>query len=546
MKKRLVCGLLATSMVCSMFGGCAGQEQEDGKKANGERVTLTVGIPQNSNITSYEDNAFTKYLEESLNMDLEFVFFSSSTSENTQQLSLMVSGNQELPDVLWGFYEMNQSMTNDFGEDGYFIDLTEPLEKYAVHYWEQLEKLDEDMQEYVKEKGVDSVDGGFYSMPYVQLRAQDDIGSMTYINKTWLDNLGLQMPTTVDELYTVLDAFATRDPNGNGEADEIPMVSAARGMYDITSYLINAYEYFDNMNPYYVDGDTVIEAAATEEYRQALITANKFCKAGLLSDLSFSITATSEFLSLITPADNVARVGIWAGHPSIMTDSSSTILDQYTALPALKDETGKGGYQLVREQSVYYSSGMITKDCENVEAAMKFLDFFYQDETVSRMRHGEKGVDWIDQEGTNDYGDPGHIQIVNGNAFFKGNSTWGRNSSTILTSYNYLANAIEGSGRAAEVSRLSGETWNLVENAEIPEKNINYLLYTEEEDNLKSEKQELYLSAVLEQRALFITGEQNPASDSAWQEYLNTLKKQGGAEILKIKQDAYDRKQASK
>ena len=44
-----------------------------------------------------------------------------------------------------------------------------------------------------------------------------------FINKTWLDKLGLQTPTTWDELENVLKAFKSDDPNGNGKADEIPM-----------------------------------------------------------------------------------------------------------------------------------------------------------------------------------------------------------------------------------------------------------------------------------------------------------------------------------
>ena len=45
-----------------------------------------------------------------------------------------------------------------------------------------------------------------------------------YINKTWLDNLGLQVPTTMDELEEVLIAFKNEDPNGNGDTkDEIPL-----------------------------------------------------------------------------------------------------------------------------------------------------------------------------------------------------------------------------------------------------------------------------------------------------------------------------------
>ena len=45
-----------------------------------------------------------------------------------------------------------------------------------------------------------------------------------FINKTWLDNLGLEVPTTWDELKEVLIAFRDGDPNGNGDTtDEIPM-----------------------------------------------------------------------------------------------------------------------------------------------------------------------------------------------------------------------------------------------------------------------------------------------------------------------------------
>ena len=43
------------------------------------------------------------------------------------------------------------------------------------------------------------------------------------INKTWLDKLGLEVPSTLGELEEVLKAFKEKDPNGNGKADEIPM-----------------------------------------------------------------------------------------------------------------------------------------------------------------------------------------------------------------------------------------------------------------------------------------------------------------------------------
>ena len=55
MKKRLISMLLVLVMVLSLFAGCGKKE------AKGDNV-LTVGMPQNASITSYEDNALTKYI----------------------------------------------------------------------------------------------------------------------------------------------------------------------------------------------------------------------------------------------------------------------------------------------------------------------------------------------------------------------------------------------------------------------------------------------------------------------------------------------------
>ena len=46
---------------------------------------------------------------------------------------------------------------------------------------------------------------------------------MGWINKAWLDELGLEMPETTEDLKTVLKAFKENDLNKNGKNDEIPL-----------------------------------------------------------------------------------------------------------------------------------------------------------------------------------------------------------------------------------------------------------------------------------------------------------------------------------
>lgn len=65
-------------------------------------------------------------------------------------------------------------------------------------------------------------DGHILSIPGDSGADFDGASAYMFINRAWLDRLGLAVPTTWDELKHVLIAFRDQDPNGNGKADEIP------------------------------------------------------------------------------------------------------------------------------------------------------------------------------------------------------------------------------------------------------------------------------------------------------------------------------------
>ena len=50
-----------------------------------------------------------------------------------------------------------------------------------------------------------------------------------FINKAWLDKLGLDVPQTTQDFYRALKAFNEQDTNGNGQADEIPFTALENG-----------------------------------------------------------------------------------------------------------------------------------------------------------------------------------------------------------------------------------------------------------------------------------------------------------------------------
>ena len=529
--KRVISILLAVVLSAGMLAGCGKK-----KKGSGDASVLSIGIPQNSVVTSYEDNKFTKYLEEKSGLTLEFVYFSNNAGEYKKQLALMCGAQQELPDVLLGL-SLDHYTMNQYGEDGYFLDLTSYIDEYAENYKKALETLDEEIASYVTEKAKNTNDNGVYGMPRVICMATDDLQSMMYINQNWLTKLGLQKPTTIDELRTVLKAFATQDPNGNGQKDEIAMLGAD----GIRNYIINAFVYYDS-GTFNVTNGKVWDPIKTNEFRQAMIYGHQLVKDELYSSMSFTVTSTTDLRNLISPVDGPSKVGIFTGAPASRTNAMTDAISEFTALPALADATGQGGYTVISERNIGWT-GFITKDCEYPDVAMKFMDLFYLDETISVQRHGEKGVDWEYVEGKNASGTPSYAKTINAEAFTEGSSTWCTNVLGIMTQWNYLTVSEDPeTERIGEIQRLLGETWDVIKNGKEAKERCIYLVYTPEEYEIREETAGAVSTYINEEITNFFSGEKNPADDKVWNEFISTLDEIGRAELMEIAQSAYSRK----
>ena len=410
MKKRILFAIMALVVLVTSVSACMGNggsnDPGNDTKASGnesaaptgentdpsgetepvsyEHATLSVGIPKSPKVENYEANDFTKYIEEQLNITIKFVEFPPTSQNYLRQLSLMASApGEKMPDVIWGFSGMDANIRNEYGEAGFFLDLSQYRDKLK-NFNAQFDKLDAKEKARIESR-MTAESGGMYAMPlFFTVSAVDDLENMMFINKNWLDNLKLSVPTTVDELHTVLKAFKDRDANGNGKPDdEYPMFGSMTAASNIADYVINAYVYSDIYNPMNVTDGNVWASFTSNEYREALKVLNQWYKEGLIAPYSFSISDNTERMAVITPTNGVSKVGIFNGHPVLVATQTSPILEEYQALAPLKAETDKGGYMVLRSKQLSFGNA-ITSDCENVDAALRFLDFFYLDETVTR------------------------------------------------------------------------------------------------------------------------------------------------------------------
>lgn len=537
--KRTVCLLLSLLAVLSLLSGCGGGSST-ASKGDGR---ITVGLKQDATIADYDTNGLTKYLEEVTGLEIEFEFFSSNLENAKRQLTLMCAGGQRLPDVLIGI-DLGSYMINQFGEDGYFIDLSELMETNAPNYQAAMAGLPEEKQAYVREKLVDPVDGkSIYAMPTYGMPVPDNMQSMMYINKTWLDAVGMSAPTNIHELEAVLTAFATQDPNGNGVADEIPMLAQGRGI----QWLLNAFVQYSSTTFNVTDGK-VWDPVYTDEFRQAVQYVSGLVKRGLCHEYGFTLS-TQEIKNLISPTDGSAmRVGIFSDHFESMTNPQTDALDHYIALGMLADETGKGGYNIITDPQVSFDA-VITADCKDPEEAMLFLDAFYLDECVTRQRHGVKDEDWVYEEGANSFGSTSYCKVINPNAFFDGsmNCTL-HNLLGIQTYWNYLGidqtGSTTASNRTVQANRLAKESWDVMQNSgKRQEYCLEGMLYTAEEYDIREKYYGRSTSYMQENATLFMQGLKDPYDDELWQSFLDGLTSVGRKEVMDVVQSAYDRTQ---
>lgn len=536
--RRIASLFLVLVMALGLFAGCGketGSVKGDGK--------ITVGVPLDATVPNYDENGLTKYLEEVTGLEIEWVHFASSDTNYKQQITLMCSGGEKLPDVLLGM-SLGHYLVNQFGEDGYFIDLSELIETHAPNYKKAMEGLSKKEQAYIEQKMVNTVDGkSIYAMPSYAIECIDDMQSIMLINKNWLDAVGMQVPTNIKELEAVCEAFLTQDPNGNEEADEYAML-ADEGT---RNWIINAFTQYQQ-HTYCVDENgKVFDPVYTDEFRKGVQYVNGLVEKEYMNELGFTLSL-QEIKNLISPTDGTeCKVGIFAGHPETMTNATTDALDEFIAMGVLADETGKGGYNVIGEVLLDFK-GIITEDCADPEEAMKFLDAFYTDECVTRQRHGVKDEDWYYEEGDNAYGTKSYAKIVNPDVFFDGslNKTLGIKLG-IMTHWNYLSvketAETNSNNRIVQASRLQTELWDIHENSGKKQAGVvGDLVYTQEEYDVREEKYATMNSFTNEQVVLFMQGEKDPSSDKDWNEFTSTLTNLGRKELMKIAQAAYTRK----
>lgn len=230
--KKLASCTLVTALAVSMTacGGKGGSGDGPSSEANTDTSQTDFNVMGGISALSkgYDKNEVLNKLQSDAGIKIKWDCMSDSLAE---QVNIRIGGDQ-LPDAFMGVGFSNYDLSR-YGDDGTFIDLTPYL---TPEYMPNLSKILEE------NPGIRSAitmsDGRIYGLPAGEKMGTAGIGKeednsiytipqFSMINKAWLDDLGLAVPKTLDELHTALKAFADNDMSAkyykNPKGSTIPM-----------------------------------------------------------------------------------------------------------------------------------------------------------------------------------------------------------------------------------------------------------------------------------------------------------------------------------
>lgn len=362
--KRAASMMLAGMMAVSAFPVAAMAEE-------GDIPTFTVAIVRGANFKNDFLEAEGTYLddaEKAAGVNIEWEIYTSADWE--EKKALMLADN-DLPDAFLG---SNTISADEIVENkSLFIELSDLIEENMPN----LQKVFEDSPALLYRAKDEN--GEIYSLVKQYPLRPKSLESW-YINQTWLDNLGLEMPDTYEDLTEVLTAFATEDANGNGDpTDEVPYCCNQNLEYDLYTLLLPFGTCSGRMGTFMaLDGEgSPIFMPTQEKYKEAVKWAHELYAAGCLDPEAFTMDWSMVSSKRMSETAMVGIISTW----DITGEVNAACLDQYVPMPALAGPDGER--YLDSDQSnldISNAEFMITTACEDPASLLKFVDELYTDE----------------------------------------------------------------------------------------------------------------------------------------------------------------------
>lgn len=405
LKRIFAVGLTAMTAV-SMLAGCGGSSSAETATASEEvsedtsQTEFKVLSGMSALSSGYDDNPVLNEMQDTAGIKINWECMSDSLSE---QVNIRIAGD-ELPDAFQGVGFSNYELTN-YGADGTFINLAPYM---TEEYMPNLAKI---LEEHPQIKAAITMsDGGIYGLPAAEQMGTAAIGAekdysifsipqFSIINKAWLDDLGLEVPTTLDELHDVLKAFKDNDMShkyyGNDAGTTIPMCTG----YDQWCWGQNIFyagfgftNWTNDVISDMILKDGQVEFVCVDDnYRKAMEYFHNWFAEGLMDKEMFSMQDTQLMAKC---QQGYVGVSTWWYIEELMGEHAA----DYVFLPILDGPDGTHNVTIRTGGGTNSGQLSITKACQSPANLLKFYDQWYVPENTMQLQYGPKDVFFTGQD----------------------------------------------------------------------------------------------------------------------------------------------------
>lgn len=385
--KRIIMWLLAIAMMSSLMGcKSSGNTSVSGVTLDPDATypldtdeVLTIwgkSAPSSSKYSKTEELPYIQELQKETGVKLEYVYTAAGQKEERLKIMLAAGDATDIIEYDWAFYPGGPEKVLS---EGHIIALNDLMDTYAKNFKRVVTQNPE------ADKIAKNNEGLYYTFPQIREDEKMNTAYGPIIRKDWLDELGLEMPETLDDWYNILTAFKEK------KNATTPMIISFSDL-EACGMFLGAY----GVRPgFYRENDKVKYGPIEEGYKNALIYLNKMYKEGLFGENITNVTA-DERNGLMLNHKAGAAIG-WLNSSIKNWQNNSAVADTSfnlsgTKYPTLKKgETPRFGY---RGQAVI-ATNSISSASKKKELAAKFLDFRYTEKGEILANFGIEGESYV-------------------------------------------------------------------------------------------------------------------------------------------------------
>ena len=344
-----------------------------------DKLTIKIIAPINESKYSKTNNLIPQ-IEEATNTKLDVEFVSEAAYPDRVVTSLAGNDTPEL------FCRVPNRQA--FIKDGAAFPLYDLLMQYAPNYMDIVESYnDPDMLLELTDVSTFEI----YSMMNIR---EPECQLSFLIREDWLKALNLDVPETWDEFVDVLTAFKTRDPNGNGKADEIPFSAQ-----DITNL---RYAFGINTRYFFaMDGDNYVPTVYHSQYKNYLESLQDLFSAGLLDNLYHQ--RGYEGLQNLMANNTVGCTVYYSEYAKKSTEDLRKLGYADAKWIGIQPIKGPDGYSGVQSAGGFENNFMISSKVSKDKAReiIRFMNWFYTEDGINLLNYGVDNVhNTVNDDGT--------------------------------------------------------------------------------------------------------------------------------------------------